>query len=67
VGMGMIAQTIAMQDKMKFESAWIFVHRLLSDSNFQIDDSFWRCHSNIIFDYLREKHSLKKGQYPGQN
>jgi hypothetical protein len=58
---GLIAQAIATQDKINFESAWMFIHRLLSDSNFQIDDSFWRCQSNMIFDCLREKHGLKNG------
>jgi hypothetical protein len=58
---GLIAQPIAAQDKINFESAWMFLHRLLRDSNFQIDDSFWRCHSNMIFDCLREKHGLKNG------
>jgi hypothetical protein len=35
-----IAQAIATQEKIHFESAWMFVHRLLSESNFQIDHSF---------------------------
>jgi hypothetical protein len=39
----------------------MFVHKLLSDPNFQINDSFWQCHSNMIFDCLREKHGVRKG------
>jgi hypothetical protein len=52
-------QAIVTHDKISFESAWIFIHRLLSDPNFQIDNSFWQCHGNMIFDCLREKHGLK--------
>jgi transposase len=40
---------------IKFGSAWMFVHRFLSDKKFQIDDALWRCHFNIIFSLLREK------------
>jgi hypothetical protein len=57
----MIAQTIAVQNMINCESVWIFVYRLLSDPNFHIRDSFWRCHSHMIFGYLREKHGLKNG------
>jgi hypothetical protein len=57
----MIAQAIATQEKINFESAWMFVHRLLSDPNFQIDGSFWQCHGNMILNGLREKHGLKNG------
>jgi hypothetical protein len=56
-----IAQAIDTQEKINFESAWMFVHRLLSDPNFQIDDSFWQCHGNMIVDCLREKHGFKNG------
>jgi hypothetical protein len=57
----MIAQSIVPREKINFESAWMFVHRLLSDPNFQIDESFWQCHANMIFDCLREKHGLENG------
>jgi hypothetical protein len=57
----MIAQAIATQKTINFESAWMFVHRFLSDLNFQIDDSFWQRHDNMIFNFLRETHGLKNG------
>jgi hypothetical protein len=47
----MIAQAIATQEKSNFESAWMLIHRLLSGANFQIDDSWWRCDLNMIFDW----------------
>jgi hypothetical protein len=58
-GTGMIPQAIATQDNINCACAWMFVHRLLSDPNFQIEDSFWRCHGNMIFDCNCEKHGLK--------
>jgi hypothetical protein len=36
----MIAQVIAVKDKIDFERASIFAHELLNDPNFEIDDSF---------------------------
>jgi hypothetical protein len=35
------------------------IYRLLKNNTFQIDDSFWRNHINIIFDNLIEKQVLR--------
>jgi hypothetical protein len=45
----MIAQAIAVHDKINFKSAWMLIYRWLSDPNFQIDDGLRRYHSNMIF------------------
>jgi hypothetical protein len=34
----MIAEVIASQDKSHFEFAWMFIHKLLSDTSFHIDN-----------------------------
>jgi hypothetical protein len=57
-----IAEEIAKADNIKSDSAWKFVHRLLSDKLFQIDDKFWRCHFKIIFGFLRERKIAKLGE-----
>jgi hypothetical protein len=57
-----IAEEIAKADNIKIDSAWMFVHRLLSDKSFQIDDKFWRCHFKIIFSFLRENKLIKLGE-----
>jgi hypothetical protein len=46
---------------IKFEAAEKYVERTLGDKEFQIDDSFWRCYNNMIFDFLIEKLNLTKG------
>ena len=38
-----------------FKTSDMFLYRFLRDQNFQIDDSLWRCHINIIFEMLRKK------------
>jgi hypothetical protein len=37
------------------------IYRLLKDNTFQVDDSFWRNHINMIFDNLVEKQGLRPG------
>jgi hypothetical protein len=56
-----IAEEIARADNIKVDSAWMFVHRLLSDKLFQIDDKFWRCHFKTIFCLLTENKMIKSG------
>lgn len=36
-------------------------YRFLQDEKFQIDDSFWRCHINLIFDVLKENNIIATG------
>jgi hypothetical protein len=38
----------------------MYVFRFLSSADFQLDDHFWRCHINLLFDCLK-KHGLQKG------
>jgi hypothetical protein len=58
---GEIAHEIAKNGGNNFKAADMFFYRFLGDKNFQIDDSFWRCNRHMIFDFLKEKHGLKKG------
>ena len=57
---GEISQHLALKNGSNFKAEDMFVYRFLSDKNFQIDDSFWRCHINMIFDFLKEKTGLKQ-------
>jgi hypothetical protein len=58
---GEIAHQIAKNIDVDFKTADMFLYRLLRDQSFQIDDSIWRCHCNMVFDFLREKEGLKNG------
>lgn len=57
---GLISQYLAVKNGTNFKTEDMFVYRFLSDKNFQIDDSFWRCHINMIFGFLKEKTGLKQ-------
>ena len=58
---GQISQDIALRKSINFKSGYMFVYRLLKDIKFQINDSFWRCHINMLSTLLEEKHDLKQG------
>jgi hypothetical protein len=58
---GLISQQISLAKDINFASADSYVYRFLKDDSFQIDDSFWRCHTNMLYQLLEEKHGLKQG------
>jgi hypothetical protein len=56
---GLIANALSSKFKVSFHNTRMFMYRFLQDSVFQIDDMFWRAHTNMIFDFLTEQNNLK--------
>ena len=44
-----------------FKTNEMGLYRFLQDNKFQIDDSFWRCHINLIFEWLKENKIIELG------
>jgi hypothetical protein len=58
---GDISRSMAKLFSTSFKAAEMYAFRALSDHEFQVDDGLWRCHVNLIFNFLIEKNALKKG------
>ena len=48
-----IARQLSKTNGKTFKANEMSIYRFLQDDNFQIDDSFWRCHINLIFASLK--------------
>lgn len=55
-----IASEMAHFTKKDFRTNDRKLYRFLQDKNFQINDKFWRCHINLIFDFFKNKKIFKK-------
>jgi len=47
-------------NKKSFKTNEMALYRFLKDKKFQVNDSFWRCHINMIFDALKSNNLIKK-------
>ena len=50
-----MARELSKMNGKSFKTNEMAVYRFLQDDKFQIDDKFWRCHINIIFESLKAK------------
>lgn len=58
---GEIARGMSRLNNKPFNTNDKAISYLLSNSKFQIDDKFWRCHLNMVFAMLREQGTIQKG------
>ena len=58
----LIAREMEHFTNQNFKANDVKLYRFLQNKNFQIDEKFWRCHVNLIFDYLEEQELIKKGE-----
>lgn len=56
-----IARQLSKSNGKTFKTNEMSVYRFLQDDDFQIDDSFWRCHINLIFESLQGNRLIKIG------
>ena len=56
-----MARQLSKTNNKTFKTNEMAVYRFLQDDQFQIDDSFWRCHINLLFDLLKENEVIKIG------
>lgn len=56
-----IARQLSKTNGKSFKTNEMAIYRFLQDKDFQIDDSFWRCHVNLIFESLKENGLIKIG------
>jgi hypothetical protein len=56
-----IARQLSKTNGKTFKANEMAIYRFLQDNDFQIDDSFWRCHVNLIFEALKANGLIKIG------
>lgn len=56
-----LATAMCHDTKESFKANSMRLYRLLKCQEFQIDDKLWRCHINLVFDALKERNLIKKG------
>ena len=57
----LISRQLSKINGNSFKTNDMAIYRLLHNKNFQIDDSFFRQHVNLIFDLLEQRQVIKKG------
>ncbi len=55
-----ISRELTKLNKKSFKTNDIWLYRLINNNKFQIDDKFWRCYVNSMFDILIEQGEIKK-------
>lgn len=57
-----IARHVSKETGYDFNTSEKGLNYLLSNNNFQIDDHYWRCHINMVFDLLSEQQLIADGE-----
>src|SRR5210317_1235356 len=56
-----IALALSQLEQKSYKASDMQVYRLLSNEKFKVGKKLFRCHIKVIFDLLRERMKLKKG------
>lgn len=56
----LIAKEMYKDTGKDFKTNDVYLYRFLQSSNFQIDDSFWRQHINLLFHFMKERGLISK-------
>ena len=56
-----VARQSAISNDISFKTAEMRRYRLLSNKNFTVDDSIFRCNINILYDILKQNKLINKG------
>ena len=57
-----IARQLSKNNNKSFDTNEMKIVRFLQNDKFQIDDKFWRCHINMIFEMLEERKVISKSK-----